>query len=332
MTGIWHRFRRGRQPELTCVELVELVTDYLEGALAETERDRFDAHLQRMRRLHELRRADPAHDRGRRQGRARRPLRDGASRSCSPPSAAGPATERARIGDDEGMSAVEIVVVPDAEAAAAAAAALLSEVASADGSIVLAGGSTPRRAYELAAEAHSDWGGVEVWFGDDRCVPAGDPRSNQLLVREALLDRLVVPPTVHPIATDGSRRSALLPPTTRPSAAQPLDLVLLGPRAGRAHGIALPRRAGARRARAARGRGRARARAVRRADHADDPGARDGRARRLPGGRRGEGRRCPTGVRRGAVAGDAGEPRALARRADDGDPRPAAASLLPDAA
>ena len=37
---------------------------------------------------------------------------------------------------------------------------------------------------------HSDWGDVEVWFGDDRCVSHKDPRSNQLLVREALLDRL----------------------------------------------------------------------------------------------------------------------------------------------
>jgi anti-sigma factor RsiW len=32
-------------PELTCKELVELVTDYLEGALPESERARFDAHL-----------------------------------------------------------------------------------------------------------------------------------------------------------------------------------------------------------------------------------------------------------------------------------------------
>jgi anti-sigma factor RsiW len=31
--------------ELTCQELVELVTDYLEGALAPAERARFDRHL-----------------------------------------------------------------------------------------------------------------------------------------------------------------------------------------------------------------------------------------------------------------------------------------------
>ena len=31
--------------ELTCQELVELVTDYLEGALSPAERARFEAHL-----------------------------------------------------------------------------------------------------------------------------------------------------------------------------------------------------------------------------------------------------------------------------------------------
>ena len=34
------------EKELTCQELVEIVSDYLEGALAEEDRERFDAHLQ----------------------------------------------------------------------------------------------------------------------------------------------------------------------------------------------------------------------------------------------------------------------------------------------
>jgi predicted anti-sigma-YlaC factor YlaD len=36
---------RTRPPELTCQELVELVTDYLEGALPPEDRARVDAHL-----------------------------------------------------------------------------------------------------------------------------------------------------------------------------------------------------------------------------------------------------------------------------------------------
>ena len=34
-----------QRPELTCKELVELVTDYLEGALSTTDRARFDEHI-----------------------------------------------------------------------------------------------------------------------------------------------------------------------------------------------------------------------------------------------------------------------------------------------
>jgi anti-sigma factor RsiW len=34
-----------KNDDLSCVELVELVTDYLEGVLPPTERSRFEAHL-----------------------------------------------------------------------------------------------------------------------------------------------------------------------------------------------------------------------------------------------------------------------------------------------
>ena len=47
MTSIWQRiFGRGRGgPGLTCAEVVELVTSYLEGGLSEADRARFDAHI-----------------------------------------------------------------------------------------------------------------------------------------------------------------------------------------------------------------------------------------------------------------------------------------------
>lgn len=46
MTGIWHHIRRsGRPPDLTCRALVELITDYLEGALDAADRVRFETHL-----------------------------------------------------------------------------------------------------------------------------------------------------------------------------------------------------------------------------------------------------------------------------------------------
>jgi anti-sigma factor RsiW len=47
----WSRARRGypvptmNSTELTCRELVELVTEYVEGALAPADSERFEAHL-----------------------------------------------------------------------------------------------------------------------------------------------------------------------------------------------------------------------------------------------------------------------------------------------
>ena len=45
MTTIWQRIRGGKPRGLTCIELVELVTDYLEGNLGEDERARVEHHL-----------------------------------------------------------------------------------------------------------------------------------------------------------------------------------------------------------------------------------------------------------------------------------------------
>ena len=45
MTSIWQRIRGRSEPGLTCVQVVELVTDYLEGGLSDADRARFDAHL-----------------------------------------------------------------------------------------------------------------------------------------------------------------------------------------------------------------------------------------------------------------------------------------------
>jgi 6-phosphogluconolactonase len=92
------------------------------------------------------------------------------------------------------MSQVEITIVADAEEAARLVADRLVEQARAGGSIVLTGGSTPGRAYELAAELEPDWSRVELWWGDERCVPPEDERSNYREAKAALLDRLGPPP------------------------------------------------------------------------------------------------------------------------------------------
>lgn len=60
-------------------------------------------------------------------------------------------------------------------------------------SIALSGGATARRCYErLAADAGTrvDWWKVDVYWGDERCVPHDHEDSNYRLAREALLDRV----------------------------------------------------------------------------------------------------------------------------------------------
>lgn len=81
----------------------------------------------------------------------------------------------------------EIEIVSDP---AAAAAERIAAAVRRGGQIALAGGSTPRRAYELLAEMGLDWSGCELWLGDDRCVPPDHEHSNYRMVSEELVDRL----------------------------------------------------------------------------------------------------------------------------------------------
>lgn len=81
----------------------------------------------------------------------------------------------------------EIAIVADP---AAVAAERIAAVVRRGGQIALAGGSTPRRAYELLADMGLDWSDVELWLGDDRCVAADHEHSNYRMVSEELVDRL----------------------------------------------------------------------------------------------------------------------------------------------
>jgi 6-phosphogluconolactonase len=64
--------------------------------------------------------------------------------------------------------------------------------------IALAGGSTPRRAYEMLTDErlspHFDWLNIHIFFGDERMVPPDHPDSNYRMAYEALLGRAPIPP------------------------------------------------------------------------------------------------------------------------------------------
>jgi 6-phosphogluconolactonase len=99
---------------------------------------------------------------------------------------------------------------PDAEAVSCAAARNLVEVGRAAIAergrfcVALSGGSTPRRLYDLLAEAphrtRLDWGRVEFFWGDERAVAPEHPDSNYGMAAASLLDKLgIEPERVHRI-------------------------------------------------------------------------------------------------------------------------------------
>lgn len=102
---------------------------------------------------------------------------------------------------------------------AAALAVVLADQAARGGSVVLTGGSSVAETYRRAAALEPDWGRVTLWWGDERCVPPEDERSNFRLAKEALLDRLEgLPAEIHRI------RGELDPA----AAAKELDAALTG--------------------------------------------------------------------------------------------------------
>ena len=97
----------------------------------------------------------------------------------------------------------QIRVFPDPAGVAQAAAEIVASsaeqaIAARDSfSIALAGGSTPKLLYQiLAAEPYRsriEWPRVEVFFGDERCVPPDHKDSNYRTAKEALLSKVPIP-------------------------------------------------------------------------------------------------------------------------------------------
>jgi 6-phosphogluconolactonase len=113
------------------------------------------------------------------------------------------------------------------DVAAAAAADIAAALRGGSRTLVLAGGTTPRRCYELLARLEVEWGRVTVLFGDERCVPADHPDSNYRMAREALLDR-VAPASVHRIPGELGPDEAAAEYAQLVAGLAPLDVVVLG--------------------------------------------------------------------------------------------------------
>lgn len=111
--------------------------------------------------------------------------------------------------------------------ALAAAADIAAALAEGARTLVLAGGNTPRRCYELLAHLDVAWGRVTILFGDERCVPPSHPDSNYHMARMALLDR-VAPATVHRMPAELGPEEGAGAYDHVVAGLAPLDVVVLG--------------------------------------------------------------------------------------------------------
>jgi len=79
--------------------------------------------------------------------------------------------------------------------------------------VSLSGGSTPKALYALLASTdfkdRFPWQRVFWYWGDERFVPYDHPESNYRMTREAMLDKVPIPPgNIHPVPADGAPDAA----------------------------------------------------------------------------------------------------------------------------
>lgn len=95
--------------------------------------------------------------------------------------------------------------------------------------LVLAGGTTPRRVYEMLAVSNADWAHWHIYFGDERCLPATDPERNSLMAAQAWLDRSAIPRhQIFPIPAEQGPQAAAAAYSASLQRLGNFDLVLLG--------------------------------------------------------------------------------------------------------
>ncbi len=140
------------------------------------------------------------------------------------------------------MFTPQIKVLPDPDAVAVAAAehcvAAAQWAIAQNGafSVALAGGSTPKAMFAHLAEeplrSQVKWEAVEIYFGDERCVPPEHPESNFGMAHATLLSKVpIVPEKIHRMRGEidpqqAAKEYGLLLKKNFPE--KGIDLVLLG--------------------------------------------------------------------------------------------------------
>ena len=144
---------------------------------------------------------------------------------------------------------MSIEIFPDAEALALhtadmfAMAAREAAVARGRFAVALSGGETPGPLFRMLARQQFSqkipWRRVQLYWGDERCVPPDDPASNYAMARETFIRHVPIPAdNVHRMAGEDEPQAAAdayeaelraLAARERPPSGVPVfDLVLLG--------------------------------------------------------------------------------------------------------
>ena len=133
------------------------------------------------------------------------------------------------------MLPVDTRLLADPEAVAIAACHLISAAAAAAIAqrqifrLVLAGGTTPGRIYQWLATTTQQWAAWEIFWGDERCLPADEPGRNSRMAQMNWLDHVAIPAAqIHPIPAELGAARAAAEYTKLVVDRQPFDLVLLG--------------------------------------------------------------------------------------------------------
>src|SRR3989338_1299764 len=84
-------------------------------------------------------------------------------------------------------------------------------------------------AYEKLRDLTVDWTHVQVYFGDERCLPDGDAQRNDRMAFDTLLKHVAIPPdNIHAIPAELGAREAAVRYAAVLADIKRLDLALLG--------------------------------------------------------------------------------------------------------
>ena len=95
--------------------------------------------------------------------------------------------------------------------------------------IVLAGGSTPKAIYQQLRDIKTEWAAWHIYFGDERCLPAGTAERNDTMANQCWLSHVAIPSKqIHTIPAELGAVEGAKAYTRILQNVENFDLVLLG--------------------------------------------------------------------------------------------------------